>query len=191
MSLGVCSVSMKSCQNILRQGTWLTSTAKAETCRRLTRLAHSTGPGSSLTIVVGGAAESLSARPGTADLTLKRRMGFIKLAMRQGADLVPVFSFGENDVSPRETCAVDEALTSCMISQIFEQLSNERGTRLYKLQKRFQATFGFTLREWQYAFAVIMASLTPTSHLQLSSSVEDCSIVREICVWHRRDAGIV
>jgi hypothetical protein len=52
-----------------------------------------------LTIVVGGAAESLSARPGTADLTLKRRMGFIKLAMRQGADLVPVFSFGENDVS--------------------------------------------------------------------------------------------
>jgi 2-acylglycerol O-acyltransferase 2 len=25
-------------------------------------------------------------------------------------------------------------------------LSNERGTRLYKLQKRFQAAFGFTLR---------------------------------------------
>ncbi|KAL8284227.1 hypothetical protein RQP46_004976 [Phenoliferia psychrophenolica] len=102
LSLGVCSVSMKSCQNILKQG-----------------------PGAALTIVVGGAAESLSAHPGTADLTLKRRMGFIKLAMRQGADLVPVFSFGEND--------------------IFEQLSNERGTRLYKLQKRFQAAFGFTL----------------------------------------------
>ncbi|KAI5478556.1 diacylglycerol acyltransferase [Pseudohyphozyma bogoriensis] len=45
--------------------------------------------------------------------------------LRQGADLVPVFSFGEND--------------------IFEQLSNERGTRLYLLQKRFQAAFGFTL----------------------------------------------
>ncbi|GAA5923466.1 diacylglycerol O-acyltransferase [Sporobolomyces koalae] len=102
LSLGVCSVSMKSCQNILRQG-----------------------PGSSLTIVVGGAAESLSAHPGTADLTLKRRKGFIKLAIRQGADLVPVFSFGEND--------------------IFKQLANARGTRLYKLQKRFQAMFGFTL----------------------------------------------
>lgn len=51
-----------------------------------------------MTIVVGGAAESLSARPGTADLTLKRRLGFIKLAIREGADLVPVFSFGENDV---------------------------------------------------------------------------------------------
>lgn len=58
------------------------------------------GPGSALTIVVGGAAESLSAHPGTADLTLKRRKGFIKLAIRQGADLVPVFSFGENDVRP-------------------------------------------------------------------------------------------
>ena len=56
------------------------------------------GPGSCLTIVVGGAAESLSARPGTADLVLKRRLGFIKLAIREGADLVPVFSFGENDV---------------------------------------------------------------------------------------------
>ncbi|BGO92765.1 diacylglycerol O-acyltransferase 1 [Rhodotorula toruloides] len=102
LALGICSVSMKSCQNILRQG-----------------------PGSALTIVVGGAAESLSAHPGTADLTLKRRKGFIKLAIRQGADLVPVFSFGEND--------------------IFGQLRNERGTRLYKLQKRFQGVFGFTL----------------------------------------------
>lgn len=28
------------------------------------------------------------------------RLGFIKLAIQYGADLVPVFSFGENDVSP-------------------------------------------------------------------------------------------
>ncbi|GAA5967241.1 hypothetical protein JCM8115_005438 [Rhodotorula mucilaginosa] len=102
LALGVSSVSMKSCQNILRQG-----------------------PGSTITIVVGGAAESLSAHPGTADLTLKRRKGFIKLAIRQGADLVPVFSFGEND--------------------IFKQMSNHRGTRLYKAQKKFQSVFGFTL----------------------------------------------
>lgn len=73
---GVCSVSKKSCFNILSQG-----------------------PGSAITIVVGGAAESLSAHPGTADLTLKKRFGFIKMAIRAGADLVPVFSFGENDVS--------------------------------------------------------------------------------------------
>ncbi|BGP52604.1 hypothetical protein JCM8202_004869 [Rhodotorula sphaerocarpa] len=102
LALGICSVSMKSCQNILKKG-----------------------PGSTITIVVGGAAESLSAHPGTADLTLKRRKGFIKLAIRQGADLVPVFSFGEND--------------------IFQQMSNQRGSRLYRAQKKFQAVFGFTL----------------------------------------------
>lgn len=100
LALGICSVSMKSCQNILKQGA-----CHHERVGRLNTelfqatLMTCTGPGSALTIVVGGAAESLSAHPGTADLTLKRRMGFIKLAMRQGADLVPVFSFGENDVS--------------------------------------------------------------------------------------------
>lgn len=33
--------------------------------------------------------------------------------------------------------------------QIFKQLANARGTRLYKLQKKFQAVFGFTLREFE------------------------------------------
>ena len=73
---GVASVSKQACANIL-----------------------SKGPGEAITIVIGGAAESLSAHPGTADLTLKKRFGFIKMAIREGADLVPVFSFGENDVS--------------------------------------------------------------------------------------------
>ncbi|KAI9440664.1 DAGAT-domain-containing protein [Lactarius indigo] len=100
--LGVCSVSKRSCERILRKGN-----------------------GSAITIVVGGAAESLSAHPGTADLTLRRRLGFIKLAIREGADLVPVFSFGEND--------------------IYQQMPNEKGTTLYKIQKKFQNVFGFTL----------------------------------------------
>ncbi|KIM90195.1 hypothetical protein PILCRDRAFT_174692 [Piloderma croceum F 1598] len=102
LALGICSVSKKSCSNILKAG-----------------------PGSAITIVVGGAAESLSARPGTADLTLRRRLGFIKLAIQYGADLVPVFSFGEND--------------------IYQQMPNEKGTTIYALQKRFQSMFGFTL----------------------------------------------
>ncbi|KAG8891818.1 diacylglycerol O-acyltransferase 1 [Tulasnella sp. 403] len=100
--LGVCSVSKKSCINIL-----------------------SAGAGAAITIVIGGATESLNARPGTADLTLKRRLGFIKVAIQQGASLVPVFSFGEND--------------------IYDQLSNEKGTTVYKIQKNFQKIFGFTL----------------------------------------------
>jgi Diacylglycerol acyltransferase len=112
--LGVCSVSKRSCERILRQGN-----------------------GSAITIVVGGAAESLSAHPGTADLTLRKRcvvcLGVVQLygvdcvaipldwgssnlrfgkgmishlyravacadVTLRSADLVPVFSFGENDV---------------------------------------------------------------------------------------------
>ncbi|GMK55770.1 hypothetical protein CspeluHIS016_0208260 [Cutaneotrichosporon spelunceum] len=99
---GICSVSKRSCRNILRKG-----------------------PGNAITIVVGGAAESLNAHPGTQDLTLRKRFGFIKVAIREGAQLVPVFSFGEND--------------------IYEQLSNEKGTTVFKMQKGFQKIFGFTL----------------------------------------------
>ncbi|KAK1922597.1 diacylglycerol acyltransferase [Papiliotrema laurentii] len=99
---GVSSVSKKSCARIL-----------------------SRGAGSAITIVIGGAAESLSAHPGTADLTLKKRFGFIKMAIKEGADLVPVFSFGENDVS--------------------RQMANKPGSVLYKIQKKFQKIFGFTL----------------------------------------------
>ncbi|KAL0953894.1 hypothetical protein HGRIS_005065 [Hohenbuehelia grisea] len=51
LALGICSVSKQSCSNILKSG-----------------------PGSAITIVVGGAAEALSAHPGTADLTLRRRL---------------------------------------------------------------------------------------------------------------------
>ncbi|KAJ3787258.1 diacylglycerol acyltransferase-domain-containing protein [Lentinula aff. detonsa] len=102
LAMGVCSVSKKSCSNILKSG-----------------------PGSAITIVVGGAAESLSAHPGTADLTLRKRLGFIKIAIQHGADLVPVFSFGEND--------------------IYEQMPNQQGTTIHTLQKKFQSVFGFTL----------------------------------------------
>ncbi|KAJ7780289.1 DAGAT-domain-containing protein [Mycena maculata] len=102
LAMGICSVSKTSCSNILKSG-----------------------PGSAITIVVGGAAESLSAHPGTADLTLRRRVGFIKMAIRHGADLVPVFSFGEND--------------------IYEQMPNEHGTTVYRLQEKFKSVFGFTL----------------------------------------------
>ncbi|EMD39095.1 hypothetical protein CERSUDRAFT_112788 [Gelatoporia subvermispora B] len=102
LSMGICSVSKRSCSNILKGGA-----------------------GQAITIVVGGAAESLSARPGTADLTLRKRLGFIKLAIQHGADLVPVFSFGEND--------------------IYQQMPNEKGTTVYTLQKKFQNVFGFTL----------------------------------------------
>lgn len=55
------------------------------------------GTGNAVVIVVGGAAESLDCRPGKHRVTLKERKGFVRLALRHGADLVPLYSFGEND----------------------------------------------------------------------------------------------
>ncbi|XP_055279683.1 2-acylglycerol O-acyltransferase 2-like isoform X1 [Moschus berezovskii] len=56
------------------------------------------GGGNLLSIVVGGVKESLNARPGAYKLVLRNRKGFIRLALMHGAALVPIFSFGENDI---------------------------------------------------------------------------------------------
>lgn len=97
LCLGICSVSRKSCDNIL-----------------------TAGPGSSLMIVVGGAQEASNAHPNTNDLIIKKRLGFIKLALRNGAPLVPVFSFGEND--------------------LWAQLPNPEGSMLRKFQDFMRKT---------------------------------------------------
>ncbi|KAH3683598.1 hypothetical protein WICPIJ_005445 [Wickerhamomyces pijperi] len=55
--------------------------------------------GFSLGIVVGGAQESLLAKPDSNDIVLNKRKGFIKLALETGnVGLVPCFCFGENDL---------------------------------------------------------------------------------------------
>lgn len=42
------------------------------------------GSGNAVTIVVGGAAEALLCRPGASTLHLKRRKGFVKMALKTG-----------------------------------------------------------------------------------------------------------
>ncbi|KAK3069268.1 diacylglycerol O-acyltransferase 1 [Teratosphaeriaceae sp. CCFEE 6253] len=79
--MGLASVSRESCENLLARGG-----------------PNGEGMGRAITIVVGGARESLDAKPGTLRLVLRRRKGFVKLAIRAGADLVPCLSFGENDL---------------------------------------------------------------------------------------------
>ncbi|KAA6422675.1 MAG: diacylglycerol acyltransferase type 2A [Trebouxia sp. A1-2] len=55
-------------------------------------------PGRAVALAVGGAEESLLSRPHTLDLVLKKRQGFIRIALQTGAAVVPVLVFGENDV---------------------------------------------------------------------------------------------
>ncbi|KAJ8946388.1 hypothetical protein NQ318_011794 [Aromia moschata] len=56
------------------------------------------GGGNACIVVVGGAKEAYYCKPGSYTLILKERKGFVRLALRQGAPLVPVFSFGETDL---------------------------------------------------------------------------------------------
>lgn len=108
LSFGVASVSRESCKNILTKG------------------GHDgLGMGRALTIVVGGARESLYAEPGTMRLILKQRRGFIKLAVQTGADLVPVIGFGEND--------------------IYQQLRADEHPYVHKAQLAIKKLFGFTV----------------------------------------------
>ncbi|MBZ3884679.1 2-acylglycerol O-acyltransferase 3 [Sciurus carolinensis] len=55
-------------------------------------------PGQAVVILIGGAQEALHAVPGEHCVTLRKRKGFVRLALRHGASLVPVYSFGENDI---------------------------------------------------------------------------------------------
>ncbi|KAM4677797.1 2-acylglycerol O-acyltransferase 3 [Discoglossus pictus] len=81
------------------------------------------GTGNAVFIVVGGAAESLKSSPGEHIVTLNERKGFVRLALENGADLVPVYSFGEND--------------------IFEQVRLSPDSWGWKLQLLFQKHVGF------------------------------------------------
>jgi hypothetical protein len=56
------------------------------------------GKGSSVALVTGGAKESMLASPFTSTVVLKDRAGFVKMALRTGAALVPVWGFGENNL---------------------------------------------------------------------------------------------
>ncbi|KAJ8971565.1 hypothetical protein NQ317_004119 [Molorchus minor] len=56
------------------------------------------GGGNVCVLVVGGAGEAFYCKPGVYKLNLKNRKGFVKLALRNGTPMVPVFSFGETDV---------------------------------------------------------------------------------------------
>ncbi|KAI8070047.1 diacylglycerol acyltransferase-domain-containing protein [Gongronella butleri] len=87
LSLGFCSVSRSSCEHVL-----------------------ASGPGQSIAIAVGGAQEALTAVPGTNKIILQKRLGFIRLAIRKQASLVPVFCFGETDLFRQHIVQADSIL---------------------------------------------------------------------------------
>ncbi|XP_015683120.1 2-acylglycerol O-acyltransferase 2-A-like [Protobothrops mucrosquamatus] len=81
--------------------------------------------GNIIVIVVGGAKEALDARPGAYTLVLENRKGFVRLAIENGTPLVPVFSFGENE--------------------LYDQVENPKGSWVRWTQERLQKIMGFSL----------------------------------------------
>ncbi|KAF0038243.1 hypothetical protein F2P81_008727 [Scophthalmus maximus] len=89
----------------------------------LVHLLSKSGEGNAVVIVIGGAAESLASSPGVNTLVVKHRKGFVRLALEFGADLVPVYSFGENE--------------------LFRQLIFSEGSLSRRLQDLFKKIMGF------------------------------------------------
>ncbi|ORX95815.1 diacylglycerol acyltransferase [Basidiobolus meristosporus CBS 931.73] len=56
------------------------------------------GVGKAVGLLPGGAAEALHSEPGTHRLVLKKRKGMFRLALLNGASLVPTYVFGETDL---------------------------------------------------------------------------------------------
>ena len=89
--------------------------------------------GESVVLLPGGASEAMLAKPGTFELFLNQRKGFIKLALQNKASIVPVLGFGENDA--------------------FSVYVPEEGTWTARVQKHFYKLTSFTLPLMKSPFA--------------------------------------
>ncbi|XP_034147518.1 diacylglycerol O-acyltransferase 2-like [Esox lucius] len=89
----------------------------------LEHLLSKSGKGNAVVIVIGGAAESLLSLPGVNTVVMKQRKGFVRMALESGADLVPVYSYGENN--------------------IFRQVIFPEGSVSQRLQQLFKKAMGF------------------------------------------------
>ncbi|KAK4945337.1 diacylglycerol O-acyltransferase 1 [Elasticomyces elasticus] len=108
LAMGLASVSRESIENLLSKGGH-----------------NGEGMGRAVTIVVGGARESLDAKPHSLRLVLKSRKGFVKLAIRMGADLVPILAFGENE--------------------LYDQVDSVEHPWIHKFQMVIKKGMGFTI----------------------------------------------
>ncbi|XP_075385045.1 2-acylglycerol O-acyltransferase 1 isoform X2 [Tenrec ecaudatus] len=83
------------------------------------------GGGNISIIVIGGAKELFYAYPGNSTLFIRQRRGFAKLALIHGTHLVPIYSFGEND--------------------LFQQVGTSEDSWIFTCQKKLHKFFGFIL----------------------------------------------
>ncbi|XP_061595835.1 2-acylglycerol O-acyltransferase 3b [Cololabis saira] len=134
----------------------------------LVHLLSKSGSGNAVVIVVGGAKESLASSPGVHTVVMKHRKGFVRVALEFGADLVPVYTFGENE--------------------LFRQLIFSEGSLGRRLQDLFKKVMGFApclfvgerFGFLPYKTAVTTVVGSPVSVRKCSSPTED-----EVDHYHR------
>ncbi|PAV87668.1 hypothetical protein WR25_15430 [Diploscapter pachys] len=83
------------------------------------------GKNRAVVIAVGGTTEILDSQPDCYDLNILSRRGFCKYALKHGADLVPMYNFGEN--------------------ALFEQFPNPKGSLVRIFQLKIKSIFGFVI----------------------------------------------
>ncbi|XP_046625663.1 2-acylglycerol O-acyltransferase 1-like isoform X2 [Neodiprion virginianus] len=115
--------------------------ACSASARSIEHLVSVPGGGRATVLAVGGASESLKCKPGTYRVILKRRKGFVRIALKHGAPLVPVFSFGETD--------------------LYSQVDNPEGSLLRYLQEMLRKFTGIApvlpigRGLFQYSFGIV------------------------------------
>nr|XP_024215233.1 acyl-CoA wax alcohol acyltransferase 2-like [Halyomorpha halys] len=70
----------------------------AASSKSLRYILNDRNKGNVLNLILGGANEVRYVRRGQYKIILKKRKGFVKLALNEGCCLVPVINFGENDI---------------------------------------------------------------------------------------------
>ncbi|XP_034934957.1 2-acylglycerol O-acyltransferase 2-A-like [Chelonus insularis] len=118
--------------------------SKAESLECLLKHKKSSDPddlNKAVILIVGGAAEALMSRPSTYRTLCNKRKGFVKIALKTGTPLVPVFSFGETD--------------------LFDQIVAPKNSLLNRIQEFFRKNVGVIpvlvigRGFFQYSFGII------------------------------------
>lgn len=104
----------------------LSGVSRSSCIRHLTKGGHDgRGMGRSITITVGGSREYNRARPGSMDVVVKVRKGFVRVAVQTGAELVPVMAFGENELFER-TDVEEGSLGVRFVARVWEGIVGHR-----------------------------------------------------------------
>ncbi|XP_025420308.1 2-acylglycerol O-acyltransferase 2-A-like [Sipha flava] len=92
-------------------------------------------------LMVGGVSEAFKSFPGPYHLILKKRKGFIRVAIKAGASLVPVFSFGETNVY-----GLSEAEPNSIWEKLLKFIKWKSGNKVPIGRGFFQYSFGLVPR---------------------------------------------